>query len=88
MARKQPLVLRGLNILMKAGRSRRRGWITWLLLGLFTAFLCIVGTPVLAKAPTTDLALESIGKSPEVVETSQEPNNPKLNDLVEQGKAF
>ncbi len=88
MARKQPLVLRGLNILMKPGRSRRRGWITWLLLGLFTAFLCIVGTPVLAKAPTNNLALESIGKSPEVVETSQEPNNPKLNDLVEQGKAF
>lgn len=49
----------------------------------------------MAKAPTNDLALESIGKSPEVVETSQEPNNPKSNiqnptsnDLVEQGKAF
>lgn len=76
MARKRRLFFRALQPLLKALRSRR-GWMTQPLLALITAFLCTVVSPVVAKAPALNSAVQSLTSSTD-----------QTQSLVQQGKTL
>lgn len=76
MVRIRRVFFRALQPFLK-GSSSGTGWVTKSLLALMTAFLCIVVSPVLAKAPAVNSAVPSL------------PNTlAQTQSLVQQGKTL
>ena len=76
MARKRPVFFRTLQPILQS-QHLGRGWIAKLLLALMTAFLCMVVSPVLAKAPAVSSAVQNLAIS-----------QGRTQELVQQGKTL
>lgn len=76
MTRKQPKLIRPIQFLLKF-RRLGKGRLTQSLLALMTAFLCMVVSPVLAKAPAVNSAVPDLTQ-----------NSAQTESLVQQGKTF
>jgi CHAT domain-containing protein len=62
MARKRRVFFHALQLLVKGKRSSK-SWVAPFLLALVTAFICVVGSPVLATAPAVNSAVPNLPSS-------------------------